>query len=57
MHDVNSHSLELEMVAGEEDMRKAKPTVPVEDADQLHDVNVHWLELEMVAGEERMRKA
>ena len=54
LQDVNVHWLELEMVAGEEDMSKAYPEVLVGDADQLHDVNLHWLELEMIAEEESM---
>ena len=56
LHAVNVHWLELEMVAGEEDMTTARLEELVElvDAFQLHDVNVHWLELEMFAGEDSM---
>ena len=56
MQDLNVHWLELEMVPGEDSMKKARLEELVEDVDaiQLHDANVHWLELEMVAGEEYM---
>ena len=50
LHDVNDHWLELEMIAGDNSMSKAKLRELVDEVDdvQLHDANVHWLELEMV---------
>ena len=53
---MNVHWLELEMVAGEEYMKKAALLELIEEVDavQLHDVNVHWLELEMVVEEDSM---
>ena len=58
LHDVNVHWLELEMVAGEDSMWKAKPMKLAEVyVIQLHEENAHWLELAMVAEEEDIKKA
>ena len=54
VHHANVHSLELEMIAGEEYMEKAELLEVVDNAVELHDENAHRLEQEMVAGDEDM---